>query len=86
MNEENKTVDNYKARQDEEVKRSKSMDEEERITAIIYSDPELRELYVTDKAAAITQARIIMFENAETESVPLTSKLEDDDDEYRPRM
>ena len=85
MNEENKTVDNYKARQDEEVERSKSMDEEERITAIIYSDPELRELYVTDKEAAITQARIIMFENAETESVPLTSKLEDDD-EYRPRM
>lgn len=56
---------------------SEPMDEEERITAIIYSDPELRELYATDRDEAITQARIRMFENAETESVPLTSKPED---------
>ena len=81
----NKTVADYEARQAEESN-NKATDEEERITAIIFSDPELRELYSTNKQEAILQAKIRMFENAETESVPLTSKLEDDDDEYRPRM
>lgn len=81
----NKTVADYEAMQAEESN-NKATDEEERITSIIFSDPELRELYSTNKQEAILQARIRMFENAETESVPLTSKLEDDDDEYRPRM
>ena len=81
----NKTVADYEARQAEESN-NKATDEEERITAIIFSEPELRELYSTNKQEAILQAKIRMFENAETESVPLTSKLEDDDDEYRPRM
>ena len=81
----NKTVADYEARQAEESN-NKATDEEERITAIIFSDPELRELYSTNKQEAILEAKIRMFENAETESVPLTSKLEDDDDEYRPRM
>ena len=58
----------------ENIKKFEQIDEEERITAIIYSDPELRELYSTNKDEAITQARIKMFENAETDSVPLTTK------------
>lgn len=62
---------------DEETVENEPMDEEERITAIIYSDPELRELYATDRDAAITQARISMYENAETEFIPLTSKPND---------
>ena len=53
-----------------------SISEAERITAIIYSDPELRGLYNTNKEEAILQAKIKMFENAETESVPLTSTNE----------
>ena len=54
-----------------------SIDEAERITAIIYSNPELRELYSTEKEEAILQARIKMFEDAETEFVPLTSTEKD---------
>jgi hypothetical protein len=50
----------------------KEMDESERITAIIYSDPELRELYQTDKDQAIQEARVRMYENAETDEIPLT--------------
>ena len=38
--------------------------EEERITAIIFIDSELRELYSTNKQEAILQAKIRMFENA----------------------
>lgn len=63
------------------------MSEEERITAIIYSDPELRELYRTNKEEAILRAKIQMFENAETDEVPLTSSKDSDDEEdYKPKM
>ena len=76
----NKTVADYGAMQAEESN-NKATDEEERITAIIFSDPELRELYSTNKQEAILQAKIRMFENAETESVPLTSIEETDEEE-----
>lgn len=62
------------------------VDEEERITSIIYSDPELRELYTTNKDEAILQAKIRMFENAELDSVPLTSIKESEEENYSPRM
>ncbi len=70
----------------EDNKSFQQMNEEERITAIIYSDPELRELYSTNKEEAIAQARIKMFENAEIDSVPLTTKRNDENEEYSPRM
>ncbi len=55
-------------------KKEDSREVSERITAIIYSNPELRELYKTDKNQAILEAKMIMFENAESESMPLTSE------------